>query len=66
MCDCEEGFTGPMCDETLGGWTTWSEWTPCEPYCGDQRLRRRIRVCSGDREEDCVGAVEQVRLLFPL
>lgn len=60
MCDCEEGFAGSMCEETLGEWTTWSAWSSCEPFCGNQRLRRRIRVCSGDREEDCIGAVEQV------
>ncbi|KAL5969824.1 Delta and Notch-like epidermal growth factor-related receptor [Taenia solium] len=61
MCDCEEGFAGSMCEEALGEWTTWSAWTSCEPFCGNQRLRRRIRVCSGDREEDCIGAVEQVQ-----
>ncbi|VDD76797.1 unnamed protein product [Mesocestoides corti] len=62
MCDCEEGFTGELCNEPLGAWTAWSALTPCEPYCGEQRLRRRVRVCSGDLEEDCIGAVEHVRL----
>ncbi|VDN97568.1 unnamed protein product [Rodentolepis nana] len=60
ICECEDGFGGEQCDEQLGGWTTWSSWSSCEPFCGDQRLRRRIRVCASEREEDCMGPLEQV------
>ncbi|KAM3184705.1 hypothetical protein ACTXT7_007801 [Hymenolepis weldensis] len=60
VCECEDGFGGDQCDQQLGGWTAWSSWSSCEPFCGDQRLRHRIRVCSSEREEDCVGPLEQV------
>ncbi|TGZ47227.1 hypothetical protein CRM22_011045 [Opisthorchis felineus] len=60
-CDCDEGYTGSLCDQTTGSWSHWSEWSNCEPTCGPVRHRRRLRMCMSENEGDCIGPVEEVR-----
>ena len=50
-CVCEAGYLGTACETVLstltidGGYTQWSDWTPCTAACGSGQ-RARHRVCS--------------------
>ncbi|TPP60716.1 hypothetical protein FGIG_05974 [Fasciola gigantica] len=61
VCDCDDGYTGSKCDQPTGTWSTWTEWSACEPICGPASHRRRLRMCLSEHEEDCIGPVEEVR-----
>jgi hypothetical protein len=43
---CYEGFGGSHCENIIGLWLEWKQWSPCNPLCGKVRKRSRSRECS--------------------
>ena len=47
-CECDEGWEGEKCNKKSPIWLPWTEWTPCQPECGQIRTKTRKRTCSED------------------
>ncbi|XP_035676270.1 signal peptide, CUB and EGF-like domain-containing protein 1 [Branchiostoma floridae] len=59
-CVCPDGFNGKLCEKQIvyGGWSQWTDWTPCSVTCGNG-THERWRQCNSpppkEDGKDCVG-----------
>lgn len=63
MCSCGGGGTvGSLVEQTVVGWTCWSEYGECVVSkgsgCGAKGVKKRTRKCLGG-SSNCFGASEE-------
>ena len=60
---CVQGECRPVYQPVApgGGWTAWSQWSPCSRSCG-AGVHRRTRQCRSGTLGGCAGDQQQVRL----